>query len=276
MRHLNYGHLLYFWTVAREGSIARAAEVLHLTPQTISGQIRTLEESIGEELFRRSGRRLVLSEMGKLVFEYAEDIFTTGAELADVVRSKVPRGPLVFTVGVTDVVPKLVASRVLEPALALEEPVRVVCLEGKLEALLAELAVHRLDMVLSDRPAPDGLNIRAYSHSLGVSAISFFCAGADLARRLRRRFPTSLHEAPMLLPTGNTALRRSLDHWFDDHKLVPHVVGEFEDSALLKAFGRSGRGIFPGPTAIEAAIKTPYRAAAAISEAARTALFVAE
>jgi len=301
LRHLNYGHLLYFWTVAREGSIARAAEVLHLTPQTISGQIRTLEGSIGDELFRRSGRRLVLSEMGKLVFEYAEDIFTTGAELADVVRSKVPRGPLVFTVGVTDVVPKLVAARVLEPALALEESVRVVCLEGKLEALLAELAVHRLDMVLSDRPAPDGLNIRAYSHPLGASAISFFRAGADVARRLRRRFPASLHEAPMLLPTGNTALRRSLDHWFDDHKRVPHVVGEFEDSALLKAFGRSGRGIFPGPTAIEGAIKTQYRvsvvgrteevkesfyaisperrlenpAAAAISEAARTALFVA-
>ena len=164
---MNYKHFKYFMQVARAGGVTRASEQLQLTPQTISGQIKTLEESIGDELFRRVGRRLVLTEMGKLVFDYAEEIFSVGAELADVVRSRSPRGPVVFHVGITDVVPKLVAARVLEPALTLEEPVRIVCLEGKLETLLADLAIHKLDMVLADRPAPDGLNIRVYSHRLG-------------------------------------------------------------------------------------------------------------
>jgi len=300
MRHLNYGHLLYFWTVARVGSVARASEVLHLTPQTISGQIRTLEESIGDELFRRVGRRLVLSEVGKLVFEYAEEIFSVGAELAEVVKTRTRRGPVVFTVGVTDVVPKLIAARVLEPVLALDDPVRVVCLEGKLEGLLGELAIQRLDMVLSDRPAPDGLNIRAYSHRLGESGVSFF-ADADTTKRLRRRFPRSLADAPLLLPTSNTALRRSLDAWLEGLELAASVAAEFEDSALLKAFGLAGGRVFPGPTVIEREIKHQYRvsvvgrtdqvkeafyaisperrlkhpAAAAISEAARTDLFAA-
>ncbi len=257
MRHLNYGHLLYFWTVAREGSVASASASLHLTPQTISGQIRRLEESIGEDLFRRVGRRLVLTEMGELVFRYAQEIFSTGAELAEVVRGQGLRGPVVFTVGVVDVVPKLVAARMLQPALALPESLRVVCKEGKLEPLLADLAVHRLDLVLSDRPAPPGLNLRAYSHALGESGTSFF-ALPEVAKRLRRRFPKALNEAPMLLPTSDTALRRALDLWLDDLGLTPQVVAEFEDSALLKAFGRGGHGIFPAPTAIESAIKTQY------------------
>ncbi len=299
MRHLNYSHLLYFWTVAREGGVARAAEVLHLTPQTISGQIRTLEDSIGDKLFRRVGRRLELTEMGKLVFKYAEEIFSLGAELADVVRNRWPRGPVVFTVGVTDVVPKLVAARILEPALSLENPIRIVCLEGKLEALLGDLAIHRLDMVLSDRPAPDGLNIRAYSHRLGESGVSFFADTAS-ARRMRRRFPQSLNEAPLLLPTSNTVLRRSLNAWLEQEELRPDVAGEFEDSALLKAVGQASKSVFAGPTAIEAEIRRQYRvsvvgrtraikeafyaisperrlkhpAATAISEAARTDLFI--
>ena len=298
MRHLNYGHLLYFWTVAREGGVARASEVLHVTPQTISGQLRILEESVGEKLFTRVGRRLVLSEMGKLVFEYAEEIFTVGAELAEVVRTRSPRGPVVFRVGITDVLPKLVASRVLEPALALEDPVRIVCLEGKLEALLADLAVHRLDMVLSDRPAPDGLNIRAYTHPLGDSGVTFF-SDAATARRLRRRFPRSLGDTKLLLPTSNTVLRRSIDAWLEQHDLVADVAAEFEDSALLKAFGRLGKSVFPGPTAIESDITEQYHvsvvgrtdeireafyaisperrlknpAAAAITETARSVLF---
>ena len=298
MRHLNYGHLLYFWTVAREGGVARASEILHLTPQTISGQIRVLEESIGEKLFRRVGRRLVLSEMGKLVFEYADEIFSVGAELAEVVRTRTPRGPVTFTVGITDVVPKLVAARVLEPVLALDDPVRIVSLEGKLESLLADIAVHRLDLVLSDRPAPDGLNIRVYTHPLGESGVSFF-ADAATARRLRRRFPHSLGNAPLLLPTANTALRRSIDDWIERHDLVVNVAGEFEDSALLKAVGQVGGRVFPGPSAIESEIRRQYRmsvvgrtdeivesfyaisperrlkhpATAAISEAARTELF---
>jgi LysR family transcriptional activator of nhaA len=260
MRHLNYGHLLYFWTVARKGSVVRASEILHLTPQTISGQIRVLEESIGERLFRKAGRRLVLSEMGKLVFEYAEEIFSVGAELAEVVRTRTPRGPVTFTIGITDVVPKLVAARVLEPVLALDDPVRIVCLEGKLETLLADLAVHRLDMVLSDRPAPDGLNIRVYTHPLGESGVSFF-AGGDTARRLRRRFPHSLANVPVLLPTANTVLRRSIDTWIEQLDLVVNVAGEFEDSALLKAVGQAGGYVFPGPTAIESEIKSQYRVA---------------
>jgi LysR family transcriptional activator of nhaA len=258
MRHLNYSHLLYFWTVAREGSVARASEVLHLTPQTVSGQIRTLEQSIGEELFIRDGRRLVLSEMGKMIFEYAEDIFSVGAELAEVVKSRRPRGPITFTVGVTDVVPKLIAARVLEPALALDEPVRIICVEGKLEALLADLAVHRLDMVLADRRAPEGLSIRVFSHPLGESGISFF-ASPSIIEKLEGEFPTNLHGSPMLLPTDNTALRRAIDLWFDDKGVVPNVRGEFEDSALIKAFGDGGFGVFPGPTVIEDSIVAQYR-----------------
>jgi LysR family transcriptional activator of nhaA len=299
MRHLNYGHLLYFWTVAREGSVARASQVLHVTPQTISGQISTLEESIGDKLFRRVGRRLVLSEMGKVVLEYANEIFETGAELAEVVRNGTPRGPTIFNVGITDVVPKLIAARVLKPALALEAPVRIVCMEGKLEALLADLAVHRLDMVLSDRPAPEGLNIRAFSHRLGESGVSFF-AESSTARRLRKGFPGSLENAGLLLPTSNTALRRSIDSWMERHSLTPHVSAEFEDSALLKAFGQAGKHVFPGPSVLETQIKLQYRvsvvgrteeirevfyaisperrlkhpAATAISESARTELFV--
>lgn len=300
MRHLNYGHLLYFWTVAREGGVGRASAVLHVTPQTISGQIKSLEESVGEALFRRVGRRLALTEMGKLVFEYAEEIFSTGAELAEVVRSRTRRGPVVFTVGVTDVVPKLIAARVLEPAFALEQPVRVVCTEGKLESLLADLAIHRLDMVLSDRPTPDGLNIRVYSHRLGESGLSFFSDGTT-ARRLRPHFPRSLDGASLLLPTSNTVLRRSLDAWLTQQDLAPQVTGEFEDSALLKAVGQAGNRLFPGPTAIESEIRHQYRVsvagrtdavkeafyaisperrlkhptAAAITEAARTELFSA-
>ena len=273
MRHLNYGHLQYFWAVAREGSVTRAAELLHLTPQTISGQIRVLEESIGESLFLREGRRLLLSEMGKVVFKYAEEIFSIGAELSEVVRSRVPRGPVVFTVGVTDVVPKLVAARVLKPALALDEAVRMVCLEGKLEALLGDLAIHRLDMVLSDRPAPDGLNIRAYSHRLGECGVTFFAAPAT-AKRIRRRFPRCLNDVQMLLPTRNTALRRSIDNWLEAEDLSPTVAAEFEDSALLKAFGQAGPYVFPGPTAIEREIKTRYRVAVVgRTDAVRESLF---
>ena len=298
MKHLNYNHLLYFWTVAREGSVTRAAQTLHLTAQTISGQLRTLEQKIGEDLFIRDGRRLILSDMGKVAFEYAEEIFSTGAELAEVVRSRIPRGPLVFTVGVTDVVPKLIAAEVLGPAVVMERPVRIVCVEGKLEALLADLAVHRLDMVLADRRAPDGLNVRVYSHLLGESGITFFGDEAT-ANQLRDGFPRSLNRQPMLLPTTNTVLRRQVDRWFDTYEIAPEIRGEFEDSALLKAFGQSGLGVFVGPTVIEERILAQYRvsvvgrtdgisesiyaisperrlkhpAAAAISEAARSQVF---
>lgn len=257
MRHLNYGHLLYFWTVAREGSVTQAAKVLHLTAQTISGQIRTLEGSIGEELFLRDGRKLVLSAMGKVVFEYADEIFSIGTELAEVVRGHSVAIPRSFTVGVTDVLPKLVAARMLEPVYSLGEPVKIICLEGKLEALLGDLAIQRLDIVLSDRPAPGGMNIRVFNHLLGRSTVSFFGSN-KVARRLRNKFPRSLSGEAALLPTANTAMRRAMDQWFEHHDIAPQIIGEFEDSALLKAFGCQGWGVFAGPTVLCDAIKRQY------------------
>ena len=191
MRHLNYSHLLYFWTVAREGSIAKASTVLHLTPQTISGQLKLLDEAVGDRLFVRAGRRLVLSDLGKLVFQYADEIFTLGGELAHVARGRAPGMPLVLNVGIVDSIPKLVTYRVLEPALKLPEKLKLTCHEATLENLLSDLAVHRLDLVLSDRPVPAGLNVRAYHHLLGGSGVSMFAA-PSLAKSLKKRFPHSL------------------------------------------------------------------------------------
>lgn len=250
MRHLNYSHLLYFWTVARQGSIAKASETLHLTPQTISGQLRLLDEAVGERLFVRAGRRLVLSEMGQLVFQYADEIFALGGELAQVVRGKAPGLPLTFNVGIVDSIPKLITYRVIEPVLNLAEPLRLRCHEATLENLLSELAVHRLDMVLSDKPVPAGLNVRAYHHLLGTSGVTIFGTSA-LAKRYRRDFPNSLNGAPMLLPVHQQALRHQLDGWFESENIVPLSAGEFDDSALMKVFGQVGVGLFAGPTAIE-------------------------
>ena len=259
MRHLNYNHLLYFWTVAREGSIARASEELHLTPQTISGQLKLLEESVGEALFQRVGRGLVLTDAGHVVNQYADEIFSLGAELAQRVRSKQPGMPVAFNVGIVNSIPKLIAFRVLAPALSLPEPIRIVCHEGNLDHLLGELAVHRLDLVLSDRAIPTGLNVKAYNHALGESSIAFF-AQKKLAAKYARKFPESLHDAPVLLPVITTALRRSLDDWFDRAGIVPRVVAEFDDSALLKAFGEAGIGLFPAPSAIADEVEHMYHA----------------
>ena len=258
MRHLNYSHLDYFWTVAREGSIARASESLHLTPQTISGQLKLLDEAVGQALFNRVGRRLVLSDMGKVVFEYADEIFAIGAELASVVRGNHASGPKSLAVGIVNSMPKLIAERIIAPAITAEEPIRVRCHEASLEQLLSELAVHKLDLVLSDQPVPDGLNLKAYNHRLGTSGLSFFVQRRQ-ARRYRGRFPYSLSEAPMLLPSPNSALRRRLDDWFENHELSPRIVGEFDDSALLKAFGEAGAGVFAGPSVIEEEICRMYR-----------------
>lgn len=261
MRHLNYSHLQYFWTVAREGSVAKAAEALSLTPQTISGQLKLLDESVGQPLFNRVGRRLVLSEMGRVVFEYAEEIFTVGAELASVVRGQQRTGPTSLSVGIVSSMPKLIAERIVAPVIAAEQSVRVRCHESSLEQLLSELAVHRLDIVLSDQPVPDGLNIKAFNHRLGESGMSFF-ARRSQARRYRGSFPASLMDAPMLLPSPNSALRRRLDDWFEAHEIFPRIIGEFDDSALLKAFGEAGMGIFAGPSAIAEEICRMYRMAA--------------
>ncbi len=259
MRHLNYNHLLYFWTVAREGSIARASEVLHLTPQTISGQLKLLEESVGDPLFQRVGRGLVLTDTGQLVNEYADEIFSLGAELTQRVRGKERGSPVSLNVGVVSSIAKLIAYRILEPALDTEDPIRILCWEGDLEKLLGDLAVHRLDLVLSDRSIPTGLNVKAYNHPLGESAISFFVQKRQAAR-YARNFPESLDGAPMLMPVNTSALRRSLDEWLDSLGVTPRVVAEFADSALLKAFGEAGIGVFPAPTAITAQIEHMYHA----------------
>ncbi|NNF15485.1 MAG: transcriptional activator NhaR [Gammaproteobacteria bacterium] len=260
MRHLNYNHLQYFWAVAREGSIARASESLHLTPQTISGQLKMLDESVGQPLFNRVGRRLVLSDMGRLVFEYADEIFSVGAELATVVRGNHMSGHTTLSVGIVSSMPKLIVERIVAPALMAEQPIRVRCHEASLEQLLSELAIHKLDLVLSDQPVPDGLGLKAYDHRLGESGMSFF-AQRKIARRYRKNFPDSLSNSPILLPSQHSALRRRLDDWFEKYELSPRIVGEFDDSALLKAFGEAGSGIFAAPTVIEAEICRMYRMA---------------
>jgi len=257
MRHLNYNHLLYFWTVAREGSIARASEVLFLTPQTISGQLKLLEDAIGKPLFVRVGRRLVLSETGHVVNQYADEIFSLGAELAQRMKSEQPGSPFVLNVGIVNSIAKLVAYQVLEPALRMPEQIRLVCWEGDLEKLLADVAVHRLDVVLSDHPIPTGLSVRAYNHLLGESEISFF-APADDAARYRAAFPRSLDQAPMLLPLNTSALRRRLDDWFESEGLRPNIIAEFDDSALMKSFASAGAGIFAGPTALGKTLADMY------------------
>lgn len=258
MRHLNYSHLQYFWTVAREGSIVQAAEVLHLTPQTISGQLKLLDQAVGQPLFLRSGRRLILSEIGRVVYDYADEIFAIGAELANVVRSGQMEGPSTLSIGAVNSMPKLVVERIVAPALVGDDPIHVRCTEANLEQLLADLAIHRLDLVLSDQPMPGGLGLRAYNHRLGESGLSFF-AQRKGAAALRKKFPGSLDLAPMLLPSRNSALRRRMDDWFENNEITPEVVGEFDDSALLKAFGEAGVGIFAGPTVIEEEICRMYR-----------------
>jgi LysR family transcriptional activator of nhaA len=257
IRRVNYNHLHYFWAVAREGSVARAAEVLHLTPQTVSGQLGILEDALGTRLFTRRGRRLVLTDVGQVVLRYADEIFDLGAELVDVLNGRLPRGGVLFTVGVANVVPKLIAYRMLEPALSGEQPFRIVCREGGLEELLGELAIHKVDMVLADSPVNATLHVRAFSHLLGESGVSFFAQPAE-ADRLREGFPGSLRGAPMLLPAAHTALRRGLDQWLDAERITPRILGEFDDSALMKAFGQAGVGVFPAPTVIEVEVQAQY------------------
>lgn len=257
MEWLNYHHLLYFWMAAREGSITAASQQLRLSQPTVSNQIRALEESLGEDLFRRTGRRLELTEMGQVVFRYAEEIFGLGRELLDTVRGRPTGRPVRFVVGVADVVPKMVARRLLEPALGLEQVVHMVCREGKPDRLLADLAVHELDLVLVDAPLASDAPVRAFNHPLGECGITFF-AHPRLKAEIGRRFPACLHHAPIFLPAENTDLRRQMARWFEAQHVQPHVVGEFEDSALMTAFGEGGRGIFPGTTVLEKEICKRY------------------
>ena len=257
MEWLNYHHLLYFWVVACHGSVTRAAAELRLAQPTVSTQLRTLEAMLGEKLFARTGRRLVLTDVGRLVFRYADEIFGLGRELLETVKGRPTGQPMRLTVGIADAVPKLIAYRLLRPALAVAEPVRIICREDKPDRLLAELAIHELDLVLSDAPIGPTTKVRAFNHLLGECGVTFFGTPA-LARTCRRGFPRSLGGAPVLLPTDNTALRRSLDDWFESEDVRPRVVSEFEDSALLMAFGQAGMGLFPAPSAIERQVRSQY------------------
>jgi LysR family transcriptional regulator, transcriptional activator of nhaA len=257
MPSLNLKHLRYFWSVATNGSIARASEVLHLTPQTISGQLRELEEQIGAKLFAKAGRNLALTDTGRLVFSYADEMFRLESELRDVLGGRSTGSVLTLNVGIAMVVPKLLAYRMLAPALKIGEPVRLVCHEAPLVDLLADLSVHKLDLVLADCPVNPALNIRAYNHPLGESGITFFDAPA-LAERYRADFPASLDGAPVLMPTASSALRRSLQLWFERVGVIPEVIAEFEDRALMKAFGQAGVGLFTTPTTVEDDVMEKY------------------
>ena len=256
MYSLNYQHLKYFWAVSRHGNLTRASAELLLTPQTVSTQIRDLENGLGVELFSREGRRLVLTDIGRVVYRYADEIFNIGREIQDVVRG-LPGRPLHLVVGVADVVPKLIAHHLIEPAIQLKEPVRVICREGRTDRLLAELAIHNLDVVLSDAPIPPAVKIRAYNHLLGESRVTFM-ASDRLARNCRKGFPESMNGAPILLPAEGTTLRGTLEQWFDTLEIRPMIVGEFEDSALLKAFGQAGVGIFAVPSVIQDEVRRQY------------------
>jgi LysR family transcriptional activator of nhaA len=258
MEWVNYHHLLYFWTVAREGSLGRASAELRLAQSTVSKQIHQFEEALGHQLFERSGRRLVLTESGRVVFRYAEEIFGLGREMLDTLRDRPVGKPLRVTVGVADVVPKLVVESVVAPALKLAGPVCLVCREGKPDRLLADLAIHDLDVVLMDGPAGPHVKVKAFNHLLGTSDIAFF-GHPSLAARYRRGFPASLHEAPVLLPTENTVMRTSLDQWFESQGVQPTVVGEFEDTALLTVFGLRGLGLFPAPSVIAKEVAEQYK-----------------
>ena len=258
MEWLNYHHLLYFWMVVREGTVARAADRLGLTQQTVSGQIRVLEESFGEKLFVRAGRRLQPSEIGKVVYQYADEIFSLGQELRDTLKGRPTGRSLRLQVGVADVLPKLVAYRLLEPVLAMPQPVQLVVREARPEELLSRLAVHELDIVLTDAPLPPALKMRAFQHLIGESEVQIFGA-TKLATKYRRGFPQSLQGAPFLLPAEHTALRLSLNAWFHRHGIRPRIVGEFEDTALVKTFGEAGVGLFAAPAAVAEPIRRQYR-----------------
>lgn len=244
MEWLNYHHLYYFWRVVRAGGVSEAAQELHVSAPAVSAQIRELQEFIGEPLFRRSGRRLVLTETGLTVSEYAEDIFSLGRELLDTLRNRPVGRPVRVDIGVADVLPKMIARWLIEPAMHLRESIRIVCREAASDQLVARLATLELDVVLSDSPAEPGRGIRVYNHPLGESDVTFV-GMKPIIKKIKGSFPGCLSGVPLLLPTENTALRRELDYWFDSKGVQPHIVGEFEDYAMLRAFAQSGRAVFP-------------------------------
>lgn len=250
MAWMNYHHLLYFWTIATEGGISKAAKVLRLAQPTVSGQLRLFEDTLGQRLFHRVGRRLVLTDVGRMTFRYADELFAIGRELQDALQGRFEGRPLRFAVGIADVVPKWVAHRLLEPALHIRERIRLICVEDRSDRLVDRLAAHELDLVLSDGPVVSTGTTRLFSHPLGQSGFSFLAA-AGSAPALRRRFPRSLHEQPFLLPPTGTNARRVLEQWFVARDLRPLIRAEFDDSALCTVFGAAGVGAFAAPTVIE-------------------------
>mgnify|MGYP001590336614 CR=1 FL=1 len=249
MEWVNYHHLLYFWVVAKEGGLVKAGKALRLSHPTLSTQIRALEDALGEKLFTKVGRKLSLTESGRVAFRYADQIFTLGQEMVDTLKGRSSGQALRLNVGIVDVIPKLVVRGLLEPALEFEEPVRLVCSEGSFDRLLADLALHSLHVVISDAPVPPGSKVRAYNHLIGESGVSLF-GTSSLHDEYIDDFPKSLDGAPMLLPLESLTLRRSIDQWLEANDLRPQIVGEFADSALLKVFGADGAGLFPAPTAV--------------------------
>lgn len=257
MPSLNYHHLLYFWVVAREGSVARAARELELAQPTVSGQIRALENSLGERLFQRTGRNLVLTEVGTVVYRYAEEIFGLGRELQETLRGRPAGGPVRFVVGVADQLPKLVVRRLLEPAFELADPVRVIVRDGPPERLVADLAIHTLDLVLTDAPIAPTIRVRAFNHALGECSVTVFGV-AKLAAAYQKGFPRSLDGAPFILPNEGSALRRTFEQWCVENALRPRVVAEVDDSALLMTLGEGGLGLFAAPSIVEAEVSRQY------------------
>jgi LysR family transcriptional activator of nhaA len=295
---MNYKHLHYFWVVAHAGSIAKASERLHITPQTISGQITMLEQRLGVSLFERAGRGLTLTEIGKVARQYADEIFELGQELGDVLRGAPALGPTEFIVSAASAVPKTIVYKIVEPALALDSNMHLICKEGPVESILADLAVHRVEIVISDQPIPNEFSIKAFNHKLGGCGVTFFASPA-LAKTLKGTFPNNLNNAPMILPTIQYGIRKQFDLWAKEREIYPNVSGQFDDSALLKSFGERGMGIFFMPSiiaeevcksfrvkvigqtnditnnfyAISAERKVRHPAVAAICEAARESLF---
>jgi LysR family transcriptional activator of nhaA len=257
MKWLNYHHLYYFWCVAREGTIASAGKLLHLTQPTISGQLRSFERALGAKLFARSGRNLVLTDTGRMAFRYADEIFSLGRELQSTLDGRPAGRFLRLAVGVVDTLPKQIAYRLLEPAFKHKERVQIVCEQGSFEFLIGRLAVNALDVILADAPVHPSAKIRAFSHLLGECGVSIW-GSPKLAAEYRPGFPKSLNGAPMLLPMPNTALRRSLEQWFDAEGIRPIVRGEFADPSLLKEFGRAGAGVFAARAAVENETRTQF------------------
>lgn len=249
MEFLNYHHLRYFWAVAKEGGLTKAAQKLHVSQPTICAQVQALEVVLGEKLFRRQGRSLALTDAGQQAFSYAEEIFSLGEDLLNTLKIRPTTRPLRVRIGIVDSLPKRVSYEMIKPIFALPQAVQAACHEAKVADLLAQLAAYRLDIVLADEPAPGSLNLKAFNHLLGECGIAF-CAAPKLAVRLKGRFPQSLHEAPALLPAADTALRRSLEKWFQQREIRPRLVAEFDDAALMKEAATDGLGFFPIPTRV--------------------------